>query len=206
MYYFAVVFISIAGILASVKWKNADPNFKPFLLILIYGFVSEIVSVAISRIYQNTSPPTNIYVLIAGILWIWQFHKWKTFGRFNRLPQIIGLSLILFWIWNLYYVGGIMNLLLHYRIYISFLLVILSVHQLNYYIVHYKGNLFKSSLFLICTGLLIQNTLKILTECFYMTNTSGAQKTYIVGMMICLLLFIVAMYYLPRKNPRLSRS
>lgn len=201
-----MLFLSITGIFAWLKWKKSDENYKPFLAILMVGAVTEIINFLCGRIFQNNRPSTNIYVLVAALLWLFQFSKWNTFGKYPRISIYLAISIILAWIWNLFYVDGILNLLIHYRVYSSFILVILSVHQLNYYIVHYKGDLFKSSIFLICVGLLIQFTLKILTECFYLINTSGAHLTSWVGMIFSTLLYIVAMYYLPQKKIRSGHS
>lgn len=207
MYYYLVLsIITLAAILAIFKLKKTNENYRPFLLILIYGFIFELVGFILGKIYQNTSLSSNTYVLVAAIMWLWQFRKWNTFGRFPNISIWLAISILLVWAWNLIYVGSIFNLMIHYRVYSSFLLVILSVHQLNYLIVHYKENLFKSPLFLICTGLMVQNTLKILTECFYMINTSGAQTTFWASLILSTMLFIVAMKYLPTKKLRSSRS
>jgi len=197
--------IVIAGVIALARFKKMDPMFYPFILLIWIGSVNELLSVILVFFKFYTLINNNIYVLGESLTILWFFKKTGTVFSNKTIFLFLGISFIVFWFTE--------NLILdfyassYFRIYYSFVIVILSVTTVNYLIVTAKKNLLKMPVFLISLGFIIYFTYEILVQAFslYGLNNSLEFQKNVYMIMIYLNLFVNLLYalailWIPRKR------
>lgn len=112
----------------------------------------------------------------------------------------------LVWLLNFWLVKNIFVMFHHFRIYYAFLLVLLSLYEVNTAIYGNTKTILKNTRFLVCTGLIMLYTFKIITELFWLygINNSDAFLYNVYSWfgyvnMIINLLFILAVLWIPKK-------
>ena len=152
---------SIAGIMVI---KNSNPSFHPFIYYVWVGCINETVSSINSSAGGTTILNSNIYIIIASFLLVWFFKRQGAIGS-RRLYLGILASLLIVWVLEHFIFSWITNLTTWFRMYWSFLIVLLSVNALN--IVLLKSvNLFRDSMFLISMSLIIFYSYKSIVQAF----------------------------------------
>lgn len=164
---YAFYSIVLAAFIAIFKIGKAAPAYLPFFIFILLGFANEIVSFYTGRYFQNNSVNNNIYVLIESLLLLWQFSRWRLFDNNRYLPQALGAAFILFWIGEIFFFTSIMKVAAYFRVFYSFVIVLLSISMVNKLITSERGNLLKNAAFIICMAFIIYFTYKCLIEIFY---------------------------------------
>lgn len=67
--------IGISGALALFKAKTIDPFYRPFLYLLLAGFVNEAVSFALIQNGYSNLVNYNLFVLTECLLIVWLFRN-----------------------------------------------------------------------------------------------------------------------------------
>jgi len=156
--------ISIAAIIAIIRFKAIPENFYPFIFFIWAGFVNETLSLILILTVNTNTVNSNIYVLIEYSLILLQFYKWN--GYFNKRYYFLFVPGLFIWIAD--------NLILHtisgnnsiFRIYYSFVIVLLGLNQINKLTLHESRSLIKNAIFLICMTFLIYYSCKAFVEVF----------------------------------------
>lgn len=205
VYYIAYFVTIISAIWSLLIWNSANESFKPlFVYCLLSAFIESIYFVTFHFFNLNIdSSGYNIFVLLESFIWIWLFYNWRLFDKNKSIVYVIAASFLIGWIADFIYVGNISEVFTAFRLYYGFVLVILSINSINYQIVHDKKNPLKSSRFLICIGLIIMFTNKILLEASYMVFSSYSFDLLVIVSLIFKLILILALLWMPRK-PRSS--
>jgi hypothetical protein len=160
MKYFFIFLISqsillplIAGL---IRFHRIGKSYQPFLLLLSIGFIVEIVSFILMVNFAETgnAVPVNIYTLIEWTLLAWQFHVWGFLRQKKKTFYVLlGLGTLIWIIVNIVF-GKINEFSPYFRFFYYFVVVLLSVNEINFMITHYNKNLFRNPRFLICIGLI----------------------------------------------------
>jgi hypothetical protein len=159
MKYFFIFLISqsillpiIAGL---VRLRRIDKSYQPFLLLLVIGFLVEIISLISIRLTKENTIPVNIYTLVEWTLLAWQFHVWGFLRQKKKtFYALLGLGALIWIVVNIVF-GKIHEFSPYFRFFYYFVIVLLSVNEINFMITHYNRNLFRNPRFLICIGLII---------------------------------------------------
>jgi hypothetical protein len=199
--------IIIPFLIGVIRYKRVLKSYHPILILFAIGLLNEILSVVFSFTIKNNAVNNNIYILIEFVLMIWQFYRWDILrSRRNTLSLILGIT-ILVWVYD--------NLISHtietfnslYRVFYSSVLIFLSIDQTNRLIVNEKKNLFKNSIFLICIGILLFYTNKVLIETFYLFKLPVRHMFYdnLFFIIACVnvfvnLLYALAVLWIPTKE------
>jgi len=195
-----------AAAIGMMRYPQAHRSFHPFIFILIVSLLNEICSSVLIRMDKSNAVSTNILAIIEGILWFWQFRRWKTFS--SRSRHIIALvAMITFWLFDNIIFGKIYSFSSHFVIFYSMVLVFLSIGHVNRQIVHETGNLLTNSAFIICIGTMLFNTYRLLVECFYVFDLQDSPK-FLTNVFIILvfvnvfvnLLFVLATSWIPTRQ------
>lgn len=158
MKYFLLFLISqsillpiIAGL---IRFRRIDRSYRPFLLLLLIGFIVEIISFSLIRLKTSNDIALNIYKLIEWVLIAWQFHIWGLLRQKKKLFYALMIVTILFWATECI-IFGMYNFSPYFLFFYSFLIVLLSINKINFMITHEMRNLFSNPKFLICIGFII---------------------------------------------------
>jgi len=142
-------------IVGLVRLRRMGKSYRPFFLLLVIGFLVEIISFISIRLTKNNTVIVNIYGLVEWTLLAWQFHAWGFLRQKKSLfYALLGLSALVWFIVNIVF-GHIHDFSPYFVFFYSFLIVLLCVNEINFMITHHNRNLFRNPRFVICFGLII---------------------------------------------------
>lgn len=167
---------------------------------------SEMISIMLIYFNRSNAMNVNIMSLAEGLLWVWQFKKWKTFRNTSHYNVVMSF-IIVGWLWENVVYGKIFTFSSAYAIALSLALVLLSINQVNKQIVQEKERLITNARFLICSGNIIFCTYRIIVECFYLLdmNNTGKFLANVFSILVVVnvfvnLLFAFATLWIPRRQ------
>lgn len=159
---------------------------------MVIGFITEIISFVLIQGFHTTNAiPVNIYVLVEWTLIAWQFHVWGFLRQRKR--AFYGLLAVgaLLWIAENLVFGKITQVVPYFRFFYFFLIVLISVNEINFMITHYNRNLFRNPKFLICIGFIIYFLYMIVYFWAYQVSVFG--KSGIITVVVFLMAYINAL-------------
>jgi hypothetical protein len=190
--------IAIAAVIGLIRYRKILPAYRPFVWYACLSTISEIVSTATIRYYQSNVIAANIFVLAESLLMTYVFYNWTPLKLRQRRSLPVYILLLTVWI--------IDNLILHsvttyngaFRVVASFVLVLLSIGQLNRIIVMERMNVLKNASFLISIAVLIFFSYKSFLQVFYAfeLEISVAFDTSLFYILIFINLFTNLIYVL----------
>lgn len=143
----------IAGL---IRLRRIDRRYQPFFILILVGVLTEVISfILIMPMHRSNLIPVNIYILVEWVLIAWQFHEWGFLSQRRRtFYALLAFTVGLWMVENLVF-HGITQIVPYFRFFYYFLIVLLSVNEINFMITHYNRNLFGNPKFLICIGFII---------------------------------------------------
>ncbi|WP_133991224.1 hypothetical protein [Dinghuibacter silviterrae] len=194
--------------------RRIDKAFYPFFVLLSLGVIQEVVSFwLISRLpHIGNAPSVNIYGLLECSVIFWQFYCWNSLRSFGSpLKWFYALqagSLVVWTVCNLVFFHLNDFDFPFYRILYPFVIVLLSINEINRMITHESRNLYKNARFVICLAFIIFFLYQVLYE--GASLASGSDQTKGVNYKIISLfsyvnafvnvVFVVAVLLIPRKR------
>lgn len=200
-----VLFPFISGL---VRAREIWQTYWPFVLVLTAAVLAEICNYITIEIWRNNTAVINIYSLVESLLIIAQFYYWRLYSRTRRWYPWFGLACIVIWIIDNLITGNMVTSVgAVFRISAGFILVILSINEINYLLIHDSRNLLRNARFLICTSWLIYFLYQILLEgsiyIHHMKQNTTAVKIIELSMYINIVVNIVygiAIWFIPKKT------
>ena len=199
--------VGIGAVIGAFRLRHIDRVYDPFILLLWMGLASEVISTILIHRHQPNALPTNIYVFAEAILITFFLKK---LGLFDKRPKMFYLIWGLFaaaWIAENFVFSTIHVFGSYFRILYSFIIVLMSIHQINKLIHATKKTLLRDPNFLILTGFIIFFTYKVLIEIFYVYGFDGKDSfsmqvyrlmTYIN--LLVNLIYAIALLWIPQKR------
>lgn len=167
--------IGIPAIFACVRYRKTDPSFRPFLLLLVAGFVNEVVSLSLVLRGHYNIVNYNLYSLAESLLLLWQFARWEVF-RDKRIYLLLQVVLFALWCCESFVFGTLSIVHSYHSIAYSFAVTLLSITVLNRTMFESTLPLFRNPVFLVCLGLAIFNTYTVLLETFWLYGLNGLTR------------------------------
>ena|ERR1051325_7676553 len=133
--------IVIAALISWIRLKKINPAYYPFILLIWIGLLNELISYFIIRDGHSTAFNNNIYSLLESLLILLQFERWGLFNRSKYLFVALLTSLPLFWVIETFFVKGIDQFITYFRIYYSFLVVLMSINIINEQLISERKNI-----------------------------------------------------------------
>ncbi len=194
-----MIIILISALGAMYKWKKVHQDYYPlFIYVLISAFFSLI------QLFLLVNLVSNVFVLAEGISLLFVFKSWNYLDRYPKLINILIFLFLIVWVVE-FAISGIDDpVLLYYRIFYSFVLVILSVNAMNYEIVHYKGNLLKYPQFLILIALILYFTYNVMLESFYIAGIKSSFDIKRIINIVSKTIILIAILWIPSKMKTLD--
>lgn len=163
-------------IIGLFRFKTIKKSYFPFLLDLIMGFFTELSSfILIKKYHTSNAIPTNLFVLIEWILLVYQFKQWGSLKQKNAFYLLLGIPVLIWLVENIVF-RKIVEFSPYFRILYSFLLVLMSITEVNFKIIHDNKNLLKNPRFIIYIGFIIFFIYQIVYEWAY--QLSLVEPTY----------------------------
>jgi len=179
----------IAGL---VRLRRIGKGYQPFFALLVIGFFTEILSfVLIKGYHASNAIPINIYILAEWTLIAIQFHIWGFLKQRKQLFYVFLIATSLVWVVDNLFFGMITGFSPWFRLFYSFLIVLLSVNKINYMITYDNRNLFRNPSFLICIGFIIYFLYMILYR--WAIEVSAADKSGIGYKIIFFIAYVNAL-------------
>lgn len=182
-------------------------SYQPFIFILWLGFLDHTLSVILNETIRNNAVNSNIYVLLESLLYLWLFKNWGAFYKKLTLFYSLAVLLIAVWVYDNLIRNHLTTTNSLFRIVFSFVLIFLSIEQLNKLITTVRKNLLFNSVFLICCGIIIYFSYKATTEVFYFIRLKASTHFYINISTIMVfvncfvnLIFAWAVLWIPKKQ------
>lgn len=143
-------------IIGLVRLRRMDRSYQPFFLLLLIGFLTEVIGfIIIQGYYTSNFIIVNVYLLIEWTLIAWQFHVWGFLRQRKELFYfLLGFTTICWAVENLFF-HKINGVVVYFRFLYFFLIVLLSINKINFMITHESRHLFSNPKFLICIGFII---------------------------------------------------
>lgn len=189
--------IIIAATIGLVRFSKIYRAYQPFIYITLAGFLSELFSEISIRLYHSNAVVSNIFSMTECILWLWQFRRWDGIGNKRWKSELLVAGLACFWLGeNL--ISGITHFDSAFSVVYSFCLVFLAINQVNHLILEEKSNLLGNAKFLICAGVIIFYTYRILVESFYIFKLDKSETfmSNIYYILVFVNLFVNLLYAL----------
>ena len=183
-----------------------DGSFKPFIFLLLAGVLGEVASAILILSHNTNAPAIKIYSLVECLLILILFFRWGLFRRRKQYFYLLVFICIIFWVIEEIIFGGLFTFLPFFRIFYSFVIVLISINLLNYVILLNAGkNLFTNARFLICIAFIIFFTYQILYEAAFFISqgsTGNSVTDTIISLfayinLLANLIFIPAVYFIP---------
>ena len=199
--------IGIAATIGLIRFNKLQKAYQPFIFIVTLTFINHVLSLQLVKSSGTNVVNANIFVLIESVLYTTLFYNWGLFKKRKPLFFVLLILILSTWILDNCILNTIYTTNSLFRIVSSFILVFLSIEQLNVLIVTAKRNVLYNSIFLICCGLLIYYSFKATIEVFFFIRlkASVAFYTNIFAILVYLnlvvnFIFIWATIWIPRRQ------
>jgi len=183
------------------------PAYRPFIFILCLGFINHTLSVIFIETTRNNLINSNVYVLFESLLYLCLFKNWGAFNKKNIFFYSLFIFLFCLWIYDNLIWHSLATINSFFRIVYSFILIFLSIGQLNKLIVTVKKNLLYNATFLICCGIIIYFSYKATIEVFFFIRLKASDQFYTNILVILIfvnlfvnLIFAWAVLWIPKKQ------
>jgi len=160
--------VVIPLIIGVVRFYKINTSYHPFILLLLMAFTSEVISfICISYLHANNAITVNLYALIECLILLFLFRSWGFLQRKQKLFYFLMAAFIIIWITENLVFFKIETYSPFFKGAYSFVIVLLSINEINYMIVQDSKQLFRNAKFLICLGFIIYFIYQIIYEASY---------------------------------------
>ena len=197
--------ILIPGIVALIRYKTVDGRYYPFLYCLWVGCINEFLSLYLIINEQRTLINHNIYVLLESLLLLLFFFR-SGYSFSKNVLFTLWAVFIAVWVSENFIFRSITVNSTYFRIFYSFILVLLSVNTINKKIFTRNKGLLSDATFMICCGFIIYFTYKIIVQAFAIYGFSK-QSAFLLNIYIIMyyinftvnIIYTFAVIWMPRK-------
>lgn len=146
--------VLIPILIGLLRFRRMDKIYYPFFILLIIGFLAEVVSFILIRSFHvQNAPANNIYFLLECYLLLYQLYLWKNSKKgYSTFLFFAGISVVAWFIQNILFFKINTFDSPFFQIYYAFLLVLLSINHINIIMVRPKGALLQNPQMILCVG------------------------------------------------------
>lgn len=208
--------IFIAGAIATIRFSHINKKFLPFLLLTWIAGANEALSYWLMVNGHHTAINNNLYVLAESILLLTFYKNMTVFEKKPSIYKIYVAGLVVIWLAENIWLGKITQVSSIFRIASSASLAFISISLLSKAMIlgSVPGatdvilHLNRRPVMLICTGVVIFFTFKVLVEIFWFYGLSRSElfRVMLYDILIFVnlvvnLIYAIAMLWI-RKKPR----
>jgi hypothetical protein len=199
--------ILLPAVLSAARVRAADSAYLPFLLLLWTGSFNELLSILLINGRYYTAVNNNLYVLAESLLILWLYRRLATTLHKKNQFYWIAASFMAMWLFENFIFGSIYRVSSYFRIYYSFVVVLLSINSLNYLFFNVKQSLLRSPVFMITACFISFFTYKIIIEMFWLYGLNNSvdfrRRVYFILVLLNVLInfvFVFVVLWMPKKQ------
>ncbi len=199
--------IAIAATIGLIRFQKINRAYRPFIFITIAALANEVASTLLIMSDNSNAISTNMLNLVEGCLWLFQIKVWGGFKRRKWVFPALFSTMVCIWIVENLVFGRIHVFSSIFAVTSAVVFVFLAIDQVNQLIVEEKGNLLRNSRFLICVGIIIFFTYRIMVESFYLMDLTQSNQFLrnVFGILVFVnvfvnLLFALAILWMPTRQ------
>jgi hypothetical protein len=199
--------VLIPLLIGLIRFNRTVASFQPFLLLLALAFISETISFICIRVLDTgNAVPVNLYGLAESMVILYQFYVWGFLKRKHVLFIVLVSGTCALWITENLIFNKMEAFSPVFRVSYAFIVVLLSINEINFMIVRDNKNLLKNSRFLVCLGFITFFIYQIIYEASYFVGVeSSVLLLKIVSMFNYInafvnLIYAIAVLYIPVKE------
>lgn len=197
--------VLIPALIGIIRFKKILPDFYPFVFLIWMGWLNESLNIIMVYTYHSNTVNSNLYVILEYGLILLQFYKWN--GTYIKKYWILSVIGVAVWLIDNSFIHSITENNSLFRVFLSFVVVFLSIDQINKILIFERGPLLKNAVFVICTGFLCYFGCKAFAESFNILRF-GLSNLFLGNLWIILYfvnaftntLFAIAMLWIPGKQ------
>lgn len=197
-----------------LRFTKIHESFRPFLFLIGLAALTELISFISIRIFRTNAVVSNIYCLAECLLILYQFYRWRFHVRPRKWYWIIPILCVLIWLLENLVYFKIMEFGPAFRVSYAFIVVMLSINEINYLITHENRALFRNARFLICIGFIIYFLYQILLEgALYISATEDNPviSNKIISIVVYInvlvnIIYAIAMWFIPENMSDFRRT
>jgi hypothetical protein len=204
--FFVSQIVIIPLVIGLIRFNKTVSSYQPFLLLLALAFISESISfICIEVLKTSNAIPFNLYGLAECMVVLYQFYVWGFLKRKYRLYIVLAAGLTAGWVTENLIFAKIETFSPVFRVTYAFIVVLLSINEINYLIVQDNKNLLRNSRFLICMGFIIIFIYQIIYEASVFVGSDTILTLKIVFMFNYInafvnLIYVLAVLFIPVKT------
>lgn len=147
-----VILIPIA--VGLVRFKRIDKIYYPYFILLVLGFVAELVSFILIKGFKfSNAPVNNIYSLLQCCLIIYQLYLWKNSKKtFKSYVFLMVVCVVMWLIQNILFLKISTFDSPYFTIFYAFAIVLISINHINIIMMRLKSSLLKNPQIIICVA------------------------------------------------------
>jgi hypothetical protein len=160
-------------------------------MILCLGVLNELASLASVYTTGTNAVTFNFYILAESILLVLMFYRWDI--RASRSKALItGSTLVIVWLIDNVGNGNIQNFYGVFGLYCSLVMMYYSIRYISRCIAFDNGNLLHNGRCIICIGLLLYFSIKIITDTFFIMDLGLSRELEAEILLIVSVMNVVA--------------
>lgn len=202
--------VMIPVIMIIILIKRLDKTYYPFYMMILLGFFAELASIVLIHSFKiSNAPVIKIYSLLECCLILYQLYLWKSSTKSNLFFIVLTAICVVFWIVETLVFSNLNTFSPYFRVFYAFIVILISINQINAMMFYHQGPLFRNPRFIICLGFTIFFLYQILYEAsfFIDSSKSSVANKIIIGFgyinFIINLWYAVAIFYIDgRKNEK----
>jgi hypothetical protein len=199
--------IVIPVAIGAMRLKRLDKNYYPFYLFLLLGLTAELASFVFINVFKiGNASVIKVYSLLECCIIIYQMYLWQNSDKYKKLFTLLAGICITFWIIETIVFLNINTWSPYFRVFYAFVIVLLSVNQINSMMFNTDLVLSKNPTFIICLGFIIFFLYQIIYEASYFigSDKSIVANHFIIGFgyinFAINILYAIAVYFITAKQ------
>jgi len=156
--------ILIAAVIGMFRFKYIISDFYPFLIFIWLGLFNDSLSLALIMTHRSNAANSNIFVFVELAVVLWMFFTWNK----EKLKVYICLAIIATGVWlaDNFFINSISENNSLFRVFYSFLILFISIDNLNKLLFFENGRLTRNPKFIICLTFLFYYGFNAFIESF----------------------------------------
>lgn len=185
--------IGIPTLIALCSYKQMKGKYLPLFILLLIGFINEVISLLMIMVMRTNMLASNIYVGIEFVLFTWLFYNLK---KQNRLLFIISLLLgTMLWVLDNMIFHTIIQANAVFKLFACVAIIWYCVYKLSELTLNSVVDQFRLVDLLLCFSLLIYFTFKgFILVLHTFSAVSGSMYFIHLSMILCALNIIVNIF------------